>query len=60
MKVTVDGVGPVTLGQGDFLAQGGEGAVYVRALRYKVYNTLGKMIPEGRFLTREHSERPRD
>jgi hypothetical protein len=46
MKLTICGKGSVELNQADFLAQGGEGAVYVRGdTAYKVYADPAKMIP---------------
>lgn len=46
MKVFVQGVGEVNLTQRDFIAQGGEGAVYGKKnVAYKVYADPTKMIP---------------
>lgn len=50
MKVFIKGKNkPIELNNGDFLAQGGEGKIYVKGdTVYKVCES-GKMIPEGKF-----------
>lgn len=49
MKVQVKGGAAVTLTKSDFLAQGGEGAVYVKGqTAFKIYLDPKKMIPEGK------------
>lgn len=49
MKVVVKGQGPVDLGKNDFVAQGGQGAVYARGnVAYKVYHKPSGMIPVGK------------
>lgn len=49
MKVTVKGQGPVTLGQGDFVAAGGEGSIYTKnGVAYKVYTDPARMLPVGK------------
>jgi len=49
MKVTVQGQGPVTLLQSDFVAAGGEGSVYCRgATAYKIYADPRRMLPLGK------------
>ncbi|MHA2426412.1 MAG: hypothetical protein ACXADB_00030 [Candidatus Hermodarchaeia archaeon] len=49
MKVYVKGKGSVNLGKGDFIAQGGEGAIYAKGTTaYKVYLDPNQMIPEGK------------
>jgi hypothetical protein len=46
MKLTIRGKGSVELNPADFVAQGGEGAVYVRGdIAYKIYADPAKMIP---------------
>ena len=46
MDVFIKGKGKIGLGQGDFVAQGGEGAVYAKGdTAYKIYADAGKMIP---------------
>src|ERR1035437_6554876 len=46
MKLHIKGKGPVDLGQKDFIAQGGEGAIYSRGqTAFKVYLDPKKMIP---------------
>jgi len=50
MKVHVDGAGEVTLGRGDFVSEGAQGAVYARdGVAYKVYHDPAHMIPAGKF-----------
>ncbi len=45
MDIFIKGKGKVSLGQGDFVAQGGEGAVYAKGdTAYKIYGDPGKMI----------------
>lgn len=49
MRVQVKGGAAVTLTKNDFLAQGGEGAVYVKGqTAFKIYLDPKKMIPEGK------------
>lgn len=49
MKVTVQGVGDVTLTQREFLAQGGQGSVYALGdTAYKIYTDTSAMMPEGK------------
>lgn len=49
MKVRVQGGSEVTLTQKDFLAQGGEGQIYVvGGTAYKIYNDPSQMIPLGK------------
>ena len=49
MKVKVQGGSTVNLTQREFLAEGGEGRVYVlNGVAYKVYLDPSKMIPEGK------------
>lgn len=49
MKVLVQGGGKVNLTQREFLAEGGEGKIYVSGgTAYKVYFDPTKMIPEGK------------
>ncbi|BDI28039.1 hypothetical protein CCAX7_000900 [Capsulimonas corticalis] len=49
MDVYLEGKQKITLTQADFKAQGGEGAVYVKgATAYKVYNSAGSVVPEGK------------
>src|SRR5262245_34856578 len=46
MDVYIRGGGSVSLSQADFVAQGGEGSVYVKgSLAYKIYSDPQKMIP---------------
>src|SRR5579871_3587968 len=46
MDVFIRGKGRVCLNQADFVAQGGEGAVYARGdTAFKIYSNPGKMIP---------------
>lgn len=46
MDVYVKGKGKVTLGQGDFVAQGGQGAIYAKGdVAYKIYADPAGMIP---------------
>jgi hypothetical protein len=46
MKLIVQGRGSVELNQADFVAQGGEGAIYVKGDQaFKVYSDPAKMIP---------------
>ena len=48
MKVFVDGKG-LNLGKRDFVAQGGEGSVYMRrGTAYKVYSNAAQRIPAGK------------
>lgn len=50
MKVTVKGQGEVNLTQKNFVAQGGEGSVYIKgSTAFKIYNDPAKMIPQGKF-----------
>jgi len=50
MKVTVKGQGEVSLTNKNFVAQGGEGAVYVKgSSAFKIYTDPRKMIPQGKF-----------
>lgn len=51
MKVFVQGSAtPIDLTQKDYLAQGGEGCVYVKGKKaFKVYHDPAKMIPQGKF-----------
>src|SRR5579871_1643597 len=59
MKLFVKGRGPVELDQKDFLAQGGEGAIYVRGdLAYKVYANPAKMIPTAKIQELAALEQP--
>src|SRR5690242_12394037 len=64
MKVFIRGQGELSLTQGDFVASGGEGAVYVKgSTAYKVYHDPSKMIPTGKIgelatLTDAHICRP--
>ena len=47
MRVWIHGEGSVNLGQGDFVAAGGEGSVYARGdTAYKVYADPKRAIPE--------------
>ncbi len=49
MKVYVKGDGEVSLGQADFVAEGGEGRVFARgSTGYKVYHDPTKAIPVGK------------
>lgn len=49
MKVQVQGGGKVNLTQREFLAEGGEGKVFVSGgTAYKIYADPSKMIPEGK------------
>jgi hypothetical protein len=49
MKVTVQGQGPVTLLQSDFVAAGGEGSVYCKGTTaYKIYADPKRMLPLGK------------
>jgi hypothetical protein len=46
LTVTVKGQGQITLSQNDFLAQGGQGAVYAKGGKaYKIYLDPAKMMP---------------
>ena len=46
MDVFIKGKGKIGLGQGDFVAQGGEGAVYAKGdTAFKIYSDAGNMIP---------------
>ena len=46
VKGSPNGKGKVSLGQGDFVAQGGQGAVYARGnVAYKIYADPSAMIP---------------
>jgi hypothetical protein len=51
MKVFVKGTNkPIELTNADFLAQGGEGKIYVKGNKvFKICESLSKMIPEGKF-----------
>ena len=50
MDVFIKGKGKVSLGQGDFVAQGGQGAVYAKGdTAYKIYADPGKMIPSPKY-----------
>lgn len=51
MKVYIQGSAtPIDLTQKDYLAQGGEGVVYVKGKKaFKVYHDPSKMIPQGKF-----------
>jgi hypothetical protein len=51
MKVFIQGSAtPIDLTQKDYLAQGGEGVVYVKGKKaFKVYHDPTKMIPQGKF-----------
>jgi hypothetical protein len=49
MKVHVKGGGEVNLSKSDFVAQGGEGAIYAKSrTAYKIYIDPNRMIPEGK------------
>ncbi len=49
MKLTVDGVGPVTLRRSDFVGAGGQASVYARGdTAYKVYTDPAHAIPDAR------------
>lgn len=49
MKVIVQGQGEVSLTQREFVAAGGEGAVFARGVTaYKVYSDPAKMLPVGK------------
>lgn len=49
MKIYVKGFGEVTLTQRNFIARGGEGAVYAKGdTAYKIYEPASKMIPTGK------------
>ena len=49
MKVFQQGCGPIALSKNDFLASGGEGAVYVKGdTAFKIYTDATKMIPAGK------------
>ncbi len=51
MKVYVKGQGEVRLTKNDFLAQGGEGSVYIKGgTAFKIYSNPKKMIPDGKFV----------
>ncbi|HLK61031.1 MAG TPA: hypothetical protein VKU00_30985 [Chthonomonadaceae bacterium] len=66
MDVYVQGKGKVSLSQSDFVAQGGEGAVYARGdIAYKIYASPDKMIPVAKIrelarLTDPNIVRPQD
>ncbi len=46
MKIYIQGNGYIELRKKDFIAQGGEGAVYARGkIAYKVYSNPSLMIP---------------
>jgi serine/threonine protein kinase len=66
MEVFIQGKGRVCLQQSDFVAQGGEGAVYAKGdLAFKIYTRPGKMIPVAKIqelsqLTDPHILRPQD
>lgn len=50
MKVQVQGGAAVQLTKSNFVAQGGEGAIYVRGdTAFKLYLDPSRMIPEGKF-----------
>ena len=49
MKVRVEGAGEVALARADFVASGGEGAVYARGgVAYKVFADRGAALSEGK------------
>lgn len=49
-KVHIPGAGHVNLSQKDFIASGGEGAIYgLGDTVYKIYHDSKKMIPQGKF-----------
>lgn len=49
MKLTVDGIGAVTLRKGDFVGSGGQASVYARrGIAYKVYTDPAHAIPAAR------------
>lgn len=49
MKLTVDGVGPVTLRRSDFVGAGGQASVYAKGdIAYKVYTDPAVAIPAAR------------
>lgn len=49
MKVTVKGKGTVNLNRTDFVAQGGQGAVYSKGnTAFKIYHNPSAMMPEGK------------
>ena len=66
MKYTIRGKGEIDLQPSDFVAQGGEGAVYARGdTAYKIYADPGKMIPAAKIqelsaLARPNILRPLD
>ena len=49
MRVHVKGQGEVTLSKQDYVAQGGEGTIYIKgSTAYKLYTDPSKMIPPGK------------
>jgi len=49
MRLVVEGVGAIALGQNDFVARGGEGTVYARdGVAYKVYTDPERSLPVGK------------
>jgi hypothetical protein len=49
LKITVQGVGDLTLTDHDFIAKGGEGSVYFQgSMGFKIYEDPTKMIPHGK------------
>lgn len=50
-KLLINKKTPITLGQTEYKAQGGQGTVYVKSgVAYKVYHEADKMIPEGKII----------
>ena len=66
MQLHVQGKGPVTLTDKDFVAQGGQGKIYAKSRWvYKIYTDPAKMIPAAKIqelavLDSEHIVRPQD
>lgn len=49
MKLIIQGQGEITLSQSDFVASGGEGAIYAKgATAFKVYSDANKLLPLGK------------
>lgn len=59
MKVVIQGGGPLTLTQKDFLASGGEGSVWVNGTRViKVYSDPKRMLPIGKITELRRIQHP--
>ena len=49
LKINVQGIGDETLNEHNFIAKGGEGAIYAKgSIAFKIYEDVKKMIPHGK------------